>query len=96
MNGGPIREDAVTPVIILNLILPGPPFVLIPPTHTIFFIQALGYSTQTPGLRVLRFAGAARRLLTAREARSVLRNMGSHCHLSMSFTDMQKVSAASY
>jgi len=27
MNGGPILEDAVTPVIILNHILPGPPIV---------------------------------------------------------------------
>ncbi|MCE8429651.1 MAG: hypothetical protein J5U19_14855 [Candidatus Methanoperedens sp.] len=41
--------------------------------------------------RVLRLAGAARHLLTAGAARSVLRKMGSHCHLSMIFTDRQKV-----
>jgi hypothetical protein len=46
--------------------------------------------------RVLRLAGAARRLLTAGEARSVLRKMGSYCHVSMSFTYRQKVSTASY
>ncbi|MFZ2411072.1 MAG: hypothetical protein WAW23_05850 [Candidatus Methanoperedens sp.] len=46
--------------------------------------------------RVLRLAGAARRLLMVGAAWSVLRNIMYHCHVSMSFTDRQKVSAASY
>ncbi len=65
MNGGPILEDAVTPVIILNHILPGPPFVPYSPYSYNLLIPALDYSIQTPGLRVWRLAGAARRLLTA-------------------------------
>ncbi len=70
MNGGPIREDSVTPVKILNHILPGPPFVPYSPYSYNLLIPALGYSTQTHGLHVLRLAGAARRLLTAGAARS--------------------------
>jgi len=57
VNGGPILEDAVTPFIILNHILPGPPSIHL----TISFMQssfrALGF-TQTPGLLVLCLAGA--------------------------------------
>jgi len=45
--------------------------------------------------QVFCLAGAARRLLTAGAAMSVLRKMGSHCYVSMSFTERQKVSAVS-
>jgi hypothetical protein len=65
MNGGPIRV-----VFIYTNLNPGSQitwaafYSLTIPIHAIFFRPAPGF-TQTHGLRVLRLAGAARRLLTA-------------------------------
>jgi len=65
MNGGPIRD-----VFIYTNLNPGSHitwaafYSLTIPIHAIFFWPAPGF-TQTPGLRVLRLAGAARLLLTA-------------------------------
>jgi hypothetical protein len=67
MNGGPIRV-----VFIYTNLNPGSQitwaafYSLTIPIHAIF-IPALGF-TQTPGLLVLRLAGAARRLLTVEAA----------------------------
>jgi hypothetical protein len=65
MNGGPIREKSCT----FNCnpksqITWAAFYSLTIPIHAIFFWPAPGF-TQTHGLRVLRLAGAARRLLTA-------------------------------